>query len=114
MTPMKKLPKLPPIHPGEILKEELLIPRRISQSQLAQDLKISFRRVNEICQGKRPITIDTALRLSIYFGTSVELWLDLQRDYEMECLADHHEIQKLQRVIHPYSGEKPVSFSLKK
>jgi len=65
--------KLAPIHPGEILKEELLTPRNISQSQLAKDLQISFRRINEICQGKRPITIDTALRLSIYFGTSVEL-----------------------------------------
>ena len=62
-----------PTHPGEILKEELLIPRGISQSQLAQNLKISFRRINEICQGKRPITIDTALRLSVYFGTSAEL-----------------------------------------
>jgi addiction module HigA family antidote len=70
---MPKNKKMAPIHPGEILKEELLIPRGISQSQLAQALKISFRRINEICQGKRPITMDTALRLSIYFGTSVEL-----------------------------------------
>ena len=70
---MTKKKKMAPIHPGEILKEELLIPRGISKSQLAQSLKISFRRINEICQGKRPITIDTALRLSTYFGTSVEL-----------------------------------------
>jgi addiction module HigA family antidote len=70
---MNPKPKMAPIHPGEILREELLIPRSISQSHLAQQLKISFRRVNEICQGKRPITMDTALRLSIYFGTSVEL-----------------------------------------
>src|SRR5438128_5630436 len=98
--------KLSPTHPGEILKEELLIPHGISQSQLAKDLKISFRRVNEICQSKRPITLDTAVRLSIYFGTSVELWLDLQRDYELECLEDEKEIQKLQRIIHPYSGTR--------
>ena len=65
--------KFTPVHPGIILKEELLFRRDISQVQLAQALKISFRRVNEICQGKRPITIDTALRLSIYFGTSPEL-----------------------------------------
>jgi len=65
--------KMKPVHPGEILKEELLIPRKISQSQLAQALKISFRRVNEICQGKRPITLDTAVRLSAFFGISVEL-----------------------------------------
>ncbi|CAJ0749817.1 2322_t:CDS:2 [Entrophospora sp. SA101] len=80
-----------PIHPGEILKEELLIPCGISQSQLAQELKISFRRINEICQGRRPITIDTALRLSIYF--------DLQRDYELECLEDQAEITKIKREI---------------
>jgi addiction module HigA family antidote len=65
--------KMKPDHPGEILKEELLVPRKISQSQLAQALRISFRRVNEICQGKRPITLDTAVRLSAFFGTSVEL-----------------------------------------
>jgi antitoxin HigA-1 len=81
---MNKNKKIAPIHPDEILKEELLIPCGISQSQLIQKLKISFRRINEICQGKRPITIDTALRLSIYFGTSAELWLDLQCDYELE------------------------------
>jgi len=107
--------KMAPIHPGEILKEELLIPRGISQSQLAQALKISFRRINEICQGKRPITMDTALRLSIYFGTSAELWLDLQRDYELECLQDQAEITKIKREIRPYTGERPrISLLLKK
>ena len=107
--------KMAPIHPGEILKEELLIPRGISQSQLAQALKISFRRINEICQGKRPITMDTALRLSIYFGTSAELWLDLQRDYELECLQDQAEITKIKREIRPYTGERPrTSWFLKK
>lgn len=104
---MNQKKKMAPIHPGEILKEELLIPRGISQSQLAQKLKISFRRINEICQGKRPITMDTALRLSIYFGTSAELWLDLQRDYELECLADQAEITKIKREIRPYPGERP-------
>jgi len=112
---MHKNKKMAPIHPGEILKEELLIPRGISQSQLAQKLKISFRRINEICQGKRPITIDTALRLSIYFGTSAELWLDLQRDYELECLQDQAEITKIKREIRPYTGERPpTSLFLKK
>jgi antitoxin HigA-1 len=104
---MTKKKKMAPIHPGEILKEELLIPRGISQSQLAQNLKISFRRINEICQGKRPITIDTALRLSVYFGTSAEFWLDLQRDYELECLEDQAEITRIKREIHPYTGEHP-------
>jgi len=112
---MKKNQKMAPNHPGEILREELLIPRSISQSQLAQKLKISFRRINEICQGKRPITMDTALRLSIYFGTSVELWLDLQRDYELECLQDQAEITRIKREISPYTREHPrTSWLLKK
>jgi len=94
--------KLPPIHPGTILKEELMQRRRISQVQLARDLRVSFKRINEICQGKRPITLDTALRLSVYFGTSPELWLDLQRDYELECLVDQKAIAKIRRAIQPW------------
>lgn len=65
---MKKEKKLPPIHPGEILLEEFLKPAQITQSKLATDIKVSFRRINEICQGKRPITVDTAGRLAIYFN----------------------------------------------
>ena len=94
--------KLPPIHPGIILKEELLQRRKISQVQLSRDLQVSFKRINEICQGKRPITLDTALRLSVYFGTSPELWLDLQRDYEIECLEDQKIMTKLRQEIHPW------------
>src|SRR5437016_3343301 len=91
--------RIPPTHPGTILKAELLKQRKISQVQLARDLKVSFRRINEICQGKRPITLDTALRLSVYFGTSPELWLDLQRDYEMECLADQKVMARVRREV---------------
>jgi antitoxin HigA-1 len=60
------------VHPGEILKEELLIPRGITQSQLARGINVSVRRVNDICQGKRSITPDTALRLSLYFNLGSE------------------------------------------
>src|SRR3954469_3168670 len=105
---MTKKKKMAPIHPGEILKDELLIPRGISKSQLAQKLKVSFRRINEICQGKRPITIDTALRLSAYFGTSPELWLDLQRDYELASLADREGIARIEKEVNPWS--KKFSF----
>lgn len=65
---MKNKKKLAPIHPGEILKEEFLTPRQISQSQLARDINVSLKRVNEICQGKRGITLDTAYRLGLYFN----------------------------------------------
>jgi len=60
------------IHPGEILKEELLIPRGITQSQLAKGINVSLKRINEICLGKRGITPDTAYRLALYFNLSEE------------------------------------------
>ena len=76
--------KLPPVHPGEVLLEDFLKPMGISQYRLAKDLGVLPRRINEIVQGKRAITADTALRLARYFGTSVEVWMGLQADYEVE------------------------------
>ena len=75
--------KIKPILPGEILEEEFLIPMGISPYKLAKDIKISATRVSEILKGKRRITIDTALRLSRYFGNSVEFWVGIQADYEI-------------------------------
>jgi antitoxin HigA-1 len=72
-----------PILPGEILEEEFLTPMGISAYKLAKDIKISATRVSEILKGKRRITIDTALRLSKYFGNSVEFWVGIQADYEI-------------------------------
>ena len=71
------------ILPGEILEEEFLIPMGISPYKLAKDINISATRVSEIIKGKRRITIDTALRLSKYFGNSVEFWVGIQTDYEI-------------------------------
>jgi addiction module HigA family antidote len=67
-----------PIHPGEILLHEFLEPHGLSQSALAKRIGISFVRVNEIVNGKRGVTADTALRLARCFGTSPEVWLNLQ------------------------------------
>ena len=75
--------KIKPILPGEILEEEFLIPMGISPYKLAKDINISATRVSEIIKGKRRITIDTALRLSKYFGNSVEFWVGIQADYEI-------------------------------
>lgn len=72
-----------PTHPGEILKEEFLMPLEISQTKLAEDLGISFRIVNEIVNGKRDVTSELALKLSRYFDTSAELWLNLQNKYDI-------------------------------
>lgn len=73
-----------PIHPGEILLEDFLKPMGISQYRLAQAIHVSPRRINEIIHGTRGITADTAIRFSRYFGTSAELWLGLQADYDLQ------------------------------
>ncbi len=80
--------KLPPIHPGEILLEEFLKPLAISQYRVAKGMNVSARRINEIVQGKRSITADTALRLSRFFGTTDRFWLNLQTRYDLEVQRD--------------------------
>ena len=84
---MKK-EKLAPIHPGEILMEEFLKPLGISQYRLAKDISVPARRINEIVQGKRSISADTALRLSRYFKLSERFWLNLQARYDLEIQKD--------------------------
>jgi addiction module HigA family antidote len=80
--------KLSPIHPGEILHEELLDPLGISQYRLAKDTSVPPRRINEIVKGHRSITADTALRLARYFGTTEQFWLNLQTRYDLEFEKD--------------------------
>jgi addiction module HigA family antidote len=75
--------KIDIILPGEILEEEFLNPLGISAYKLAKDINISATRISEIIKGKRKITVDTALRLSKYFGNSVEFWTGIQTDYEI-------------------------------
>ena len=93
--------KIAPVHPGEILHEEFLKPMKISQNQLGRALGVSPRRINEIVHGKRRITADTALRLSIFFGNSASFWLGLQMDYDLDLADDtlseklHKEVQQL-------------------
>lgn len=80
--------KLDPIHPGEILLLEFLEPMKLSQNQLARDIGVPPRRINEIVLGKRRITADTALRLARYFSMSAEFWLGLQMDYDLDVESD--------------------------
>ncbi|MBI5379863.1 MAG: HigA family addiction module antidote protein [Nitrospirae bacterium] len=80
--------KLPPIHPGEVLQEEFLKPLSISQYRLAKDIHVSARRINEIVQGKRSISADTALRLARYFATTDRFWLNLQARYDLDLEKD--------------------------
>src|SRR5881396_1752878 len=81
-----KTNKLPPIHPGEILREEFLKPLGLSQNALARALNVPPRRINEIVLDKRGITADTALRLARYFGSSAEMWTGLQADYDLRLV----------------------------
>lgn len=83
-----KTKKIKPIHPGEILMEEFLIPMGLSQNQLAHDIGVPPRRINEIVHGKRRITADTALRLAHYFKMSPQFWLGLQMDYDLDIEKD--------------------------
>ena len=80
--------KIKPIHPGEILNEEFLIPFAISQYRLAKDIDVAPRRVNEIIHGSRAISANTALRLAKYFNTSAQFWLNLQSHYELAIESD--------------------------
>ncbi len=75
--------KLDPIPPGEILLEEFLSPMGISQTRLASDIDVPVSRVADIVNGRRTITADTALRLATYFGTSAQMWLNLQASYDL-------------------------------
>ena len=80
--------KPPPVHPGEILRDEFLIPLNISQYRLAKDINVPAQRINEIVLGKRGITADTALRLARHFGSSERFWLNLQARYDLEVEKD--------------------------
>lgn len=85
---MTELQLLAPIHPGEILLDEFLEPMGISQYRLAKDIGVPPRRINEIVQGKRAISTDTALRLSRYFDLSERFWLNLETRYNIEIEKD--------------------------
>ena len=95
----KKL--LDPIHPGEILLEEFLKPLELSQNQLSRDIDVPTTRVNEIVNGGRPITVDTAMRLARYFGTTPDFWLNLQQRFDI-VTAQRKLGPKLEKKIQPF------------
>ena len=77
---------LPNIHPGEVLKLDFLEPLNITAARLARDIGVGQTRIAEIVRGERAVTLDTALRLGRYFHTTPQLWLNLQREYDLEEL----------------------------
>lgn len=80
--------KLPPIHPGEVLREEFMKPRGLSSNALARALEVTPARINKIVRERRGISADTALRLARFFKTDVQSWLNLQMHYDIQCAED--------------------------
>ena len=96
--------KLKPIAPGEILLEEFMNPLEISQNKLSRDIRVPVGRISEIIHAKRSITTDTALRFSIYFGTTPEFWINLQSRYELK-LAKIKLLPKIEKDVIPLDKE---------
>jgi addiction module HigA family antidote len=98
-----KTKRLEPIHPGEILREEFMVPLDLSTHGLALALRVPATRIGDIVRGRRAITPDTALRLARYFGTSADLWLGLQAEYELR-IARRDFGEQIERDVHPRPG----------
>jgi antitoxin HigA-1 len=92
--------RLPPVHPGEILRDEFLTPMGISVYGLANAIKVPRSRANDIVLGRRAITTDTAMRLGRYFGTSSEFWINLQARYDLD-IADRTLRRKIEHEVAP-------------
>jgi len=93
--------KRKPTHPGEILNEEFLKPLEVSQSQLANAIGVSFRSINELVNEKRSLSSEMAMKLSKYFGTSPELWMNLQNQFDIYSVSKY--ISKELNQIKPYA-----------
>ncbi len=97
---------LSPIHPGEVLLEDFMKPLGLSQYRLAKDIGVTPIRISQIVNGHRAITVDTALRLARYFGTSAAVWLRLQVRYDLE-VAEKELRERINREVKVY--EQPIA-----
>ena len=99
---MARRRELPPIHPGELLRDELN-EIGVSLNELARALRVPMNRISAIVNGKRAITVDTAMRLARYFGTSAQYWLNLQNAYDLE-IADQEIRPRIEKEVLPRSA----------
>lgn len=97
--------KLKPVHPGEILREEFIIPLGLSMNRLALELRVPVTRIGEIVHGRRGITPETALRLAQYFRTTPAFWLNLQTRYDLE-LAEDRLLSTVRRDVRPIQAPR--------
>ena len=102
--------RLPPVHPGEILRDEFLTPMELSVYRLACALKISRTRLNDIVLGRRGVTTDTALRLGRYFGTTPEFWINLQSRHDLD-VAERTLRVEIEREIEPHAANATPALS---
>jgi antitoxin HigA-1 len=91
---------LSPIHPGEVLREDVLEPLGMSVNQLSKALAVDASRLNDIVRGRRGVTADTALRLARYLGTTPEFWLNLQQSYELRVARQARQ-KEIDRAVRP-------------
>jgi antitoxin HigA-1 len=93
--------RIPDVTPGEILNEEFLLPMKISAYRLAKDTNMPATRISEIIKGRRKITADTALRLSVYFGNSADFWLGVQDEFDLrkEKLKIDKELKNISPAV---------------
>ncbi len=96
----RKSRRLPPVHPGEILREDLMDPLGLSINGLARDLRVPVTRMSEIVNRRRSITADTALRLARYFGSSPQFWMNLQAAYDLD-LVTRASAERIERDVQP-------------
>ncbi len=106
--------RMRPIHPGEILREEFLVPLEMSANTLARALHVPANRISLILAEKRAVSADTALRLSRYFGTTPEFWLNMQKAYELRVAEESCDLKAVLRSIRPVktSATKSVRTSV--
>jgi len=97
---------LSPIHPGEVLLEDFMKPFGLTQYRLAKDIGVTPIRISQIVNGQRAITVDTALRLARYFGTSAAVWLRLQVRYDLE-VAQKQSLERINREVKVYQPPLP-------
>jgi addiction module HigA family antidote len=96
----KKNGRMPPVHPGEILREDLMKPLGLTLTRLARDLKIPVTRMSEIVNGRRALNADAALRLSRYFGNTPEFWINLQAAYDLQATIQS-SASRIEREVRP-------------
>ncbi len=99
--------KLDPILPGEILWKEFMEPLGLSQNKLARDIDVPVTRISDIIHGRRGITADSALRLSVYFGTTPEFWLNLQTRYELK-MSRRDILPEIEKNVRPLAIQCPA------